>query len=228
MVADVELEGVKFRCYPFQNDHDRHIHQGTLFKNEAAEFAYLTNKLQGAEFFVDIGANVGAICIPVALRCKTLRKILAIEPNPVIADRLRYNIGLNNITNIEVKQVAVGEQTGVMRLWSNSPVNAGMGSFHIIGSKGRGDFKDVQVEPLLTLIQQAAMPRIDLMKIDVEGYEDRVLIPFFSQAGRAYWPKAIMIEHASRALWTEDCVEYMISKGYRVEASNEINTMLTH
>jgi hypothetical protein len=42
---------------------------------------------------------------------------------------------------------------------------------------------------------------VDALKIDVEGFEDRVLTGFFAEAPQALWPRAVVIEHLSRDEW---------------------------
>ncbi len=109
MAVDVELEGVKFRCYPFHNTHDKWFYEGSIFANEKDQLDFIAKHVSNAGVFVDIGANTGAICITVALRHKTIRRLLAIEPDPMNFDRLVYNSNVNNISTISFIQCAVGE-----------------------------------------------------------------------------------------------------------------------
>jgi hypothetical protein len=51
------------------------------------------------------------------------------------------------------------------------------------------------------------------MKIDVEGYEDRVLIPFFDIAPRRLWPHRVLLERSPH-IWKSDCIAYMLARGY--------------
>ena len=67
---------------------------------------------------------------------------------------------------------------------------------------------------------------VDTLKIDVEGYEDRVLIGFFAQAPESLWPRAVVIEHLSRQEWHDDCIADMQSRGYAQTGRNRSNTML--
>ncbi len=69
--------------------------------------------------------------------------------------------------------------------------------------------------------------RIDLLKIDIEGFEDRASMPFFRKTERSLWPKAISIEHAGRAHWAEDCRAFMTANGYSVYKTTEYNTLLS-
>jgi hypothetical protein len=70
------------------------------------------------------------------------------------------------------------------------------------------------------------VPRVDSLKIDVEGYEDRVLIGFFAHAPQALWPRAVVIEHLSRNEWLSDCLADMLARGYVAAGKTRSNTLL--
>ncbi len=225
LISDVEVEGIKFRCYPAQNGHDRHFFSGTIFDNEREEFDFMLAKAANAECVVDIGANTGAISIPLALKAPGLKHVLAIEPDPVNLSRLRYNAALNNASAITVVPCAVADKHGVMRLWRNKRRNMGQHSFHI--RDGAKTFVDVEVRPLLDIVTANNVTRIDLLKIDVEGFEDRALMPFFREAERGLWPKAIAIEHIGSRYWEEDVLAFLQAHGYSVDKATNMNTMLS-
>ena len=48
---------------------------------------------------------------------------------------------------------------------------------------------------LQRILADAAVDHVDALKIDIEGFEDRVLTPFFKDAPQGLWPRAIVIEH---------------------------------
>ena len=83
--------------------------------------------------------------------------------------------------------------------------------------------------PALTLQQilsDAGVSRVDALKIDVEGFEDRVLTGFFALVPDTLWPRAVVIEHLSREEWRHDCIDDMISRGYRQTGKTRSNTLL--
>ena len=53
-----------------------------------------------------------------------------------------------------------------------------------------------------------------LLKIDIEGFEDQALTPFFENADAALWPRAILIEIAHQAIWQNDLISLLASNGY--------------
>jgi hypothetical protein len=80
---------------------------------------------------------------------------------------------------------------------------------------------------LLRILQEAGVSSVDALKIDVEGYEDRVLISFFKEAPQALWPRAVVIEHLSKDEWQADCIADMVSRGYAIAGRTRSNTLLS-
>ena len=74
--------------------------------------------------------------------------------------------------------------------------------------------------------EDAGVARVDALKIDIEGFEDRALIPFFKEAPQSLWPRAVVIEHLSREEWKQDCVADMLARGYVETGKTRSNTLL--
>jgi FkbM family methyltransferase len=223
--VDVELEGIKFRCYPSQNAHDMSIACGTLFQEEREELSFMAKHLQGGGCLVDIGANIGALSIPLAIRAEAPVTVVAIEPNPENVQRLRYNAQINSLTDFIVVPYAVGP-SGKAKLYLHSRSNWGKASLGQVRKSYTSASIDVECRPLLEILNEADISSIAVLKIDVEGFEDRVLVPFFNAAPRSLWPAAVSIEHMHRGMWAEDCIDLMLCLGYVVETATGMNSML--
>src|SRR5260370_8153202 len=81
-----------------------------------------------------------------------------------------------------------------------------LGASHIVSGERSGNAIKVPSLRLQRILGDAGVSRVEALKIDVEGYEDRVLTGFFRQAPQALWPRAVVIEHLSRTEWLEDCI----------------------
>jgi hypothetical protein len=57
----------------------------------------------------------------------------------------------------------------------------------------------------------------DSVKIDIEGFEERALLPFIATPPRTLWPKRIYMETDWAARWERDCIAGLLAAGY-VEA----------
>ncbi|MCP4184684.1 MAG: FkbM family methyltransferase [Hyphomicrobiales bacterium] len=88
-----------------------------------------------------------------------------------------------------------------------------------------GDKITVNGRNLENLLNEEQVEAVDLVKIDIKGYEDQALIPFFKTASVGLFPKAVLLEIEHRKLWREDLVEMMKQLGYQ-EAGGTKETIL--
>jgi FkbM family methyltransferase len=121
----------------------------------------------------DVGANVGIHAIPMAVASPS-GHVIAIEPAPSNARRLRANVAANALKNIEVIEVAVGRDVGVVTLHlADDPAYASTDAIKD-GHRETGQVS-VQQTTLDLIWEGAGRPRVSLIKIDVEGGEQSVL-----------------------------------------------------
>lgn len=210
---DAEADGLKFRLYPGQNYDDRKIlSKGRL--PERAEHALLRPYLKTGAVFVDVGANIGSYSLFAA---RAGAEVLAIEANPATADKLAFNLAANGLGNVKVAVTAIGAEDGALPLW-REPSNCGFATLveDLTTGEWAGDWsKDlVPVRPLRDVVAEHGLARIDVLKVDVEGFEDRVLLPFLRAAPKTLWPCVILIETNCRPHWAEDCLPALSAAGY--------------
>lgn len=167
----VELEpGVLVRATdPSSPVEDRMIRHGILEPETARAFAALVTP--GATV-LDIGANIGQYTLMAAVRVGPAGRVHAFEPTPPVAASLARNVALNRFTWVAVNALAVSDTSGMTRL-SLHPKAPDINS--IVGQRAPGPSIEV---PTITLDEYVAtrdIPRVDLIKLDVEGAEPRVL-----------------------------------------------------
>jgi FkbM family methyltransferase len=221
---DAEAEGLRFRLYPGSNYDDRKIlAKGRL--PERAEHRLVAPYLRDGAIFVDVGANVGSHALVAASRGA---RVIAIEANPATADRLAFNAAANGLDNVEIVRVAVGAEAGRLELWSE-PTNCGFATLlpELTTGEWAGDWlpRDVEVRPLADILSARGIGRVDLLKVDVEGFEDRALIPYLATTGPELRPSAIMIETNCRDHWQTDCFAVLADLGYRAVGATSDNTV---
>lgn len=222
-------DGLLFRCHPFENRDDFEIVAKRRLP-EVEERDWLASHLKPGDVLVDIGANVGSHTISLAKRVPGL-KVLAIEPNLAIRERLRENLALNAIepSTVTVAPVAIGPIEARGRLCKRHRTNAGSASLKPPAGEPEAALAEsiqVTVEPLAAVLKRFGIRRIDALKIDVEGYEDEALIPFLETASPALLPKVIEIETAMSAEWRTDVVAALVARGYRIDRTTAENAML--
>jgi len=123
----------------------------------------LLSRLIGADStLVVVGAHLGALLIPIALR-SAARKIVAFEPSPNNYRLLKINLAINDLDAVTVHNTAVGEREGQVGFTLNS-INSGNSR---VSSSG-----EVMV-PVVTLDSALSgdTTEIDLLVMDVEGFE---------------------------------------------------------
>lgn len=134
---------------------------------EKKVFEYIVNNVPTNGVFLDIGANIGAISIPVALARPDI-KIIAIEAMPHIFSYLKKNIALNKIDNIQALNICCADVEGRHVRFYHHEELLGNSSFHSLHT-------DKYIELITTTIdvqlQQMQVEKVDLIKIDTEGSE---------------------------------------------------------
>jgi FkbM family methyltransferase len=224
---DVVRWGLRMRLHPRRNGCEK----GVLFTPQMYEagereelFAVIdTARTAGRRFeFVDIGANVGLFSLLVASYAGVSARILAIEPEPENLTRLRFNMSLNPAIAIDVAGLALGEKAETVALDIDRRDKGGTRTRPL--AQGNGGFR-VECRPLLSVLREAGVSRIDALKIDVEGNEDAVLVPFFREAPQSLWPDLIIVEDA-RQLWRDDLFSLLANDGYEVVRRTKLNVVL--
>lgn len=183
------------------------------------EFEALAEVLSDGDVFVDIGANVGLYTLTVAPMVGAGGRVIAIEPEPTALARLKDNIAANAAANVELFTCAVGEEVGEVSFIQDD-VNLGH------SRQGDGGGLTVPMQPLADLLKSAGVSAIGALKIDVEGFEDRVLSPFFDVWPTPGRPRMIIIEHVESAGWRRDCIADCLALGYVQRWRGRSNTIL--
>ena len=222
---DTELFGARMRLQSTGNvSEKRALYAPQFFDLEEREA--LADLAEDNAVFIDIGANIGLYSFSTAASYKRFAdtRIIAVEPHPVISNRLAFNLALNPDYPIELVQVGLGDKDSVMTLVSPEK-NLGESRLVRNGEDISGETHEVRVTTLLQLLAERKINRLDGMKIDIEGFEEAVLIPFFEKASENLLPKLIVIENNMKQ-WDTDLIVLAKEKGYDVEKVTRMNVML--
>ena len=135
-----------------------------------AERAVLGRLAKPGMTVVDVGANLGLYTLLLAERVGPQGRVLAIEPDPELFSLLRENCSANGAV-VDARQVALGQSPGRMilqRLTLNS------GDNHLGAAGGTAFRRPLEVD-VATLDALAPGLRPDFIKVDVQGWELKVL-----------------------------------------------------
>ena len=146
--------------------------------------------LTQGDLFVDIGANIGLMSIFAANIVKENGLVVSFEPNPETNQILKENISLNNISNIKVEPYALGNECEQRKIYDNFKVNRGAAS--LIHPQVLTQSYDVNVTTFSKYFDY--MQNISLIKIDVEGYELKVLEGAKGYLKKCKKPPMIIVE----------------------------------
>lgn len=132
---------------------------------------------------VDCGANLGVHTVEWAKHMTGWGAVLALEAQERIYYALAGNLALNNCFNARAINAAVSRQSGTMKIpQPNYLQNASFGSIELT-KREHGEFvgqaidysEDKMTEVRMVHLDAFNLPRLDLLKIDVEGMELDVL-----------------------------------------------------
>lgn len=126
---------------------------------------------------VDVGANVGWHTLLMASLVGANGRVLAVEANPAIRQRLIENLRMNHFNNVEVIPCALANSEEPMNFYAPPVYSPDSGNGYVISPDPtpRTNSIRVQARRLDAIVEHSGIKRLDLIKIDVEGFEWRVL-----------------------------------------------------
>lgn len=197
---DVDIfDGQRARLHPADNISEKRVYLTPQLwdgAERAALAAAIAAHGDGVFRFMDIGANAGLYTLfarACARRAGLAFRALCVEPDPEMRDRLAFNAQASGAAgDIRLLPYAAAGEDGPLRFAVNA---ASRGLSHLDAAGGL----NVEGRTILSMLTEAAetdAPRLDAMKIDIEGHEYPALEAFLRDAPRALWPRLILCETA--------------------------------
>lgn len=184
------------------------------------ERRFLQRRLRPGFTFVDLGANMGAYSLYVAHEAGPDSRIIAVEADPVMFQRLQFNVAANGMTNVSAVQAAINDAAGEAELFVNTR-NRGQNSLVVETSEALR----VPSLTLLELFDAQEVERPDCVKLDIEFAEYRVLSRFLDEAPADRRPDGVILEHTRRtSLSDAGCL--LLDHGYRIVCQTPMNLVL--
>jgi FkbM family methyltransferase len=127
--------------------------------------------------FLDLGANEGYFTVIAARRCGPSGQVIAIEPQLRLLPILEENIRLNelNKNNVRVLNLAVTDVPGEVTLHLAPNINSGASGLYR-ATKYRVPTQTVAARTLAQIFDDEKLSCVDLMKVDIEGFEYEALL----------------------------------------------------
>jgi FkbM family methyltransferase len=192
------------------NPNDQYIGRSIELYGEVheLEIAFLRSLCGPGAYVFDIGANIGGHTVALAMHVGERGRVLAFEPQRIVFQTLCGNVALAGLSNVEAYEAALGANAGtvlVPEIDYTHPAN--------YGGIEVSRFAQGRAVPVRTLDEFAGLPRIDLIKIDVEGMECDVLSG--GRAAIAAFRPLLYVEN-DREERSEELVSLLASLGYRM------------
>ena len=223
-----KIDGVPFYVY-FDYMSDVKMAFGNYNKKE---INFIKQHIATNSTFVDVGSNMGFYTMNIAAIFPETNffKILSIEANPVMIERQRDNIELLNQSKKGVKDkiilenYALSDMKGSLEL----DLDQGYGSASLSVKQSKNSIT-VQSSTLMDILLKNKINNITCLKIDIEGHEDRALVPFFKIAQRSLYPVNIVMEFTSQQEWEDEpnLIEFLNQIGYETRLKTRGNICLS-
>jgi FkbM family methyltransferase len=133
----------------------------------------LISSARPGDVFLDVGANVGLYSLLLASALGSAGQVIAFEPERESFEHLQDNLKLNEAGNVHPFQKALGDEDGHAELF----LRGGIADSTLVWSPSLGNAGQQLVDVVQgdAFIERQNLPLPRLVKVDVEGYECKVL-----------------------------------------------------
>ena len=137
---------------------------------EADTNRVLAEYLKPDDIVIEAGANMGSETLLIS-RLVAKGHVYGFEPNPYVFERLKINVSINELKNVDVFDIALGETdcTVQFNIYPKNFCNSGMSSKYMETSQTRKI--DVAQQTLDSFIKDRNIIKVDFIKMDIQGAE---------------------------------------------------------
>jgi FkbM family methyltransferase len=135
----------------------------------------LYSLVKKGDVIFDVGTNIGETLLNFARLTGNEGHVYGFEPDDENYRNVQKNISLNNFSNTHVFKQAVSDKKETVKLFVVEPHNRGMNRILEPGEEHGEQFIVLETTMLDSIVQENDIKRLDLMKIDIEGYEMHAL-----------------------------------------------------
>jgi FkbM family methyltransferase len=124
----------------------------------------------------DIGASIGAYSCILSLKNRPDGVVYAFEPELASRQKLKNNVALNNVKNVVIYDVALGKEENELQLVLAHDATAGTHKLEENAIQNPDNSQLVKVTTGDILLAKDKLKVPGVLKIDVEGWEEQVLL----------------------------------------------------
>lgn len=209
-------EGIRLRCR-LPDLIQMYVYLFGMWEPDLA--AFLRRRLRPGDTFVDVGANIGCVSVLASTLVGPGGAVVAIEPAPTAIAALQETLTRNDLTNVRVVAAAVSDCDQDLPLFAGPSYNTALTATvaHLnLREQGR-----VRAAPLGSLVTREELATARLIKIDVEGAEDRVLAGMLGSIDAVAAETELVVELSPR-WWSDrqlrpiDVLRPFLQRGFHV------------
>ena len=123
----------------------------------------------------DVGTNIGETLLNFARLTGEKGYVYGFEPDDENYANVQKNISLNRFNNVHVFKKAVSDKIETVKLFVVEPHNRGMNRILEPEEQHGESFVTLEATTLDAIVREQPVNRLDLVKIDIEGYEMHAL-----------------------------------------------------
>jgi FkbM family methyltransferase len=170
--------------------------------------------------FIDCGANLGVFTLEASKLMKDWGKVYAFEPQKPIYDAMVQTLKLNNCINVETFNEALGSKDSFIKVPAlDYSKNSNFGSLELDETSSTAILDNQKINLLnfyevrLKKLDSINFKRVDFIKIDVEGMEEKILRGS-NQLIEDYSP-VLLFEHIK--LNKTEIYDYLYNRNYIIK-----------
>ena len=210
---------VYFRKCAYRITGENNLIEYGILLDPKYNFSDLDFLLKGAKNnsnFVDIGSNIGLYSQPLAFNSPDGLTV-SIDANPNMISKLQFNINATKIQNIKVISTAVSDIQGKGSLKIRKDDVAIVALDEDVSSS-------IKINTLENIIKSTKINSIFGLKIDIEGHEDKALVPFLLNSPKNLLPKKIVIEQQNKNKDYPGCKDTFNKLNYKLVGRSKNNS----
>lgn len=176
-----EINGIKYLIKNKDDLIQKTLVNGVQWNNDVILLIARIQKKYDLKHCLNIGCHIGTLALPLS---KYIKKVTAIEAYPPTFEHLNENIKLNDITNIESINLAVGNKNQEIYFLdeSNDRIKNNTGGMHVITEEDikyhrlSSGIHSKKIINQMKRLDDTNIKEFDILIIDVEGKEHELLL----------------------------------------------------
>ena len=148
----------------------------TALNRERDILEQFLRELDEGDIFWDVGANMGLWALFSALKLRPGGRVVCFEPEPGVRKFLHRNVAANGLKNVHVLPQALDEKAEMARLLADED-DPSISRLPNLSEQSSPEWQGIEIECITgeEVVSRGLAPAPQVMKIDVEGAELKVL-----------------------------------------------------